>query len=410
MSPADALNARLKAAHPAAASLLSDVGRRIYFPKGVPAQSAEAKGCPVNATIGQYTDGHGGAEALVAIRDGIGAGVSLEDAVLYPAQGGVPALRDTWRARLVATAGESIGRPLVTAGLTQGLATVADLFVDAETDVIVPDPCWGNYNLIFGVRRGGNLVRWRLLDGDRVDVAGLRALLSSCTRKTVLVLNFPSNPVGFSPSVADAHAIVDALSACPVPLLVVTDDAYMGMVWDDTCMAGSLFDAVVAAALPRVVPVKIDGATKELFFFGGRVGFLTFGLTGEPAAVLEDKAMGVLRATTSTTAAPSQALVLRALRDPDLAVQRARILERIRARHDRLRDGLAKAGVETLPFNAAFFVLLKVRGDAEQARKALLAEGVGVVAFPAAGALRVSYASVALEDIDMLVAALARHA
>ena len=410
MSPADALNARLQAANPAAAALLSDVGRRIYFPKGVPAQSAEAKGCPVNATIGQYTDGHGGAEALQAIRDGLGPGISLEDAVLYPAQGGVPALRDAWRARLAATAGESIGRPLVTAGLTQGLATIADLFVDADTDVIVPDPCWGNYRLIFGVRRGGNLVPWRLLDGDRVDVEGLRALLATQTRKTVLVLNFPSNPVGFSPTVDDARAIVGALSASPVPLVVVTDDAYMGMVWDAACMAGSLFDAIVAAALPGVVPIKVDGATKELFFFGGRVGFLTFGLSGEAAAVLEDKAMGVLRSTTSTTAAPSQALVLRALRDPDLAVQRERILGRIRRRHDRLRDGLAAAGVQTLPFNAAFFVLVRVSGDPEAARRALLQEGVGVVSFPAAGALRVSYASVALEDIDSLVAALARHA
>lgn len=410
MSPADALNARLHAAHPAAAALLSDVGRRIYFPQGVPAQSAEAKGCPVNATIGQFTDGHGGAAALRAIREGLGPAVRLEDAVLYPAQGGVPALRDTWRARLAATAGESIGRPLVTAGLTQGLATVADLFVDADTDVVVPDPCWGNYNLIFGVRRGGRLVPWRLLDGDRVDTAGLRALLATRTRKTVLVLNFPSNPVGFSPTLAEARAVVDALSACPVPLLVVTDDAYMGMVWDAERLAGSLFDAVVAAALPHVVPVKIDGATKELFFFGGRVGFLTFGLCGEAAAVLEDKAMGVLRSTTSTTAAPSQALVLQALHDPDLAVQRDEILQQIRERHDRLREGLAAAGVETLPFNAAFFVLVRVGGDPEAIRRALLAEGVGVVSVPAAGALRVSYASVALADIDTLVEALARHA
>jgi aspartate/methionine/tyrosine aminotransferase len=410
MSPADALNARLQAAHPAAFAVLSDVGRRIHFPKGVPAQSAEARGCPVNATIGQYTDGHGGAAALKAIQDGLGPDVRLEDAVLYPAQGGVPALRDAWRARLAATAGPGIGRPLVTAGLTQGLATVADLFVDADTDVIVPDPCWGNYNLIFGTRRGGALVRWSLLDGDRVDIDGLRTLLAARSRKTVLVLNFPSNPVGFSPTVEEAQAIVAALADCPVPLVVVTDDAYMGMVWDPTRMAGSLFDGVVAAGHPHVLPIKIDGATKELFFFGGRVGFLTFGVDGEAAAVLEDKAMGVLRATTSTTAAPSQALVLRALHDPELAVQREALLDRIRARYERLRDGLAAAGVPTLPYNAAFFVLVKVSGDAEAIRRALLAEGVGVVAFPAAGALRVSYASVALDDIDTLVAALARHA
>jgi aspartate/methionine/tyrosine aminotransferase len=363
----------------------------------------------VNATIGQYTDGHGRATALRAIREGFGPQIALEDAILYPAQGGVPALRDAWRARLVPTAGESISRPLVTAGLTQGLATVADLFIDADTDVIIPDPCWGNYTLLFGVRRGGNLIRWPMLAGDRVNIVGLRALLAARTRKTVVILNFPSNPGGFSPTLADADEIVAALADSPVPLVVVSDDAYMGMVWDPTRMTGSLFDTIVAANLPNLVPVKVDGATKELFFFGGRVGFLTFGLGGDAAAVLEEKAKGVLRATTSTTSAPGQTLVLRALNDPDLAVQREQILQHIRARHDRLRDGLRDAGIETLPFNAAFFVLVKVKGDAEAVRKALLVDGVGVVSFPAARALRVSYASVAVEDIDTLVAALARH-
>lgn len=410
MSPADHLNARLQTARPAAAASLSALGRRIYFPKGVPAQSAEARDCAVNATIGQYTDGHGGASALEAIRDGLGPGLPLEETVLYPAQGGVPALRDAWRARLSATAGEHIGRPLVTAGLTQGLATVADLFVDADTDVILPDPCWGNYNLINGVRAGGRLVPWRLLEGDRVDVAGLRHLLATRERKTVLVLNFPSNPVGFSPTVDEARAIIGALADCPVPLVAVVDDAYMGMVWDPTRMTGSLFDAIVAAGHDNVLPIKIDGATKELFFFGGRVGFLTFGVDGEAAAVLEDKAMGVLRSTTSTTSAPSQALVLRALRDPGLAVQREALLARIRARHDRFRAGLEAAGLEAMPFNAAFFVLVKVSGDAEAVRQALLREGVGVVAVPSESAVRVSYASVAIEDIDTLVSALARHA
>ena len=410
MSPSDALNARLEAVRPSAAASLSAVGRRIYFPRGGPAQSAEARGCPINATIGQYTDGHGGAAALSAIRNGMSPDVPLEETVLYPAQGGVPALRDTWRSRLAATAGEDIGRPLVTAGLTQGLSTVADLFVDADTDVILPDPCWGNYNLIFGVRAGGRLVRWRVLDGDGVNVEGLRSLLEGRTRKTVLVLNFPSNPVGLAPTIDEARAIVETLASCPVPLVVLSDDAYMGMVWDPTRMTGSLFDAVVAAGHDHVLPIKVDGATKELFFFGGRVGFLTFGVAGDAAAVLEDKAMGALRATTSTTSAPGQALVLRALRDPDLAVQREAILARIRARHDRFRERLDAAGLDAMPFNAAFFVLVKVSGDAEAVRKSLLKEGVGVVAVPSESAVRVSYASVALEDIDALVDAIARHA
>ncbi len=408
MPPVDVLNQRLRAAHPVAAALLSDVGGRIYFPRGVPAQSAEAAGCAVNATIGQLTDGHGGAIALQAIAAGLQC-MALEDAVLYPPQGGNKALRQAWRARLAATAGPGISLPVVTAGLTQGLSTLADLFVDADTDVIIPDPCWGNYRLIFGVRRGGDLVNWSLLDGDRVDIDGLRAVLAARTRKTVLVLNFPSNPVGFAPTLEEADAVVAALAACPVPLVVLCDDAYLGMVWEADRLAGSLFDRVVAAGHPHVLPVKVDGATKELFFFGGRVGFVTYGVTGDAAAVLEDKTLGVLRATTSTTSAPAQALVLAALRDPDLAAQRAVILADIEHRYRLLRDGLAAAGIAALPFNSGFFALVPTPGDPEPIRQALLAEGVGVVAFPTDHALRISYASVAPEDVPALVAALARH-
>lgn len=408
MSPADSLNTRLRAAHPAAADALSPVGRRIYFPQGIPAQSAEAKSCAINATIGQLTNGHGGAMPLPAIAAGLQA-LPADGGVLYPPQGGNKQLRSMWRDRLAATAGDAISLPIVTNGLTHGLSAVTDLFVDADTDVILPDPCWGNYRLVFGVRGGGRLVKWRLLDGDRVDVDGLRELLASRTRKTVLVLNFPSNPLGFSPTVDEADAIVAALSACPQPLVVLSDDAYLGMVWEPDRLAGSLFDRVVAAGHERVLPVKVDGATKEFFFFGGRVGFLTFGVGGDAAAVLEQKAIGLLRSTVSAVTAPGQALVLAALQDPDLATHRATILSDLEDRYRRLRDGLAAAGVESRPFNAGFFVLLPTPGDPEPIRKALLAEGVGVVAFPADQALRVGYASVAPEDIPTLVAALARH-
>ena len=49
------INILIKRLHPAAWLTLSPLGKRLYFPKGVPVQAQEAidAGCDYNATIGQ---------------------------------------------------------------------------------------------------------------------------------------------------------------------------------------------------------------------------------------------------------------------------------------------------------------------------------------------------------------------
>jgi len=58
---AEGLNRRLEAAAPEVLAMLSAYGRRIYFPKGILSQSAEAKqkAKRFNATIGIATEGDG---------------------------------------------------------------------------------------------------------------------------------------------------------------------------------------------------------------------------------------------------------------------------------------------------------------------------------------------------------------
>jgi aspartate/methionine/tyrosine aminotransferase len=395
-TPADELNERLAAAHPAAAALLSGLGRRAFYPRGVPAQAAEAAGCRFNATIGQLTDGHGGALPLPAMARVLGP---LGRGVLYGRQGGETALRAAWRGRLLRDgAPESVGTPLVTVGITHGLALAADLFAGRGTPVLVPAPGWGNYRHIFGMRRGAAVEGVPVLDGDRLAVDALAARLARLDRPAVLILNFPSNPLGYVPSPAEAARLVEVVAETPVPLAVLLDDAYAHMVWDGTRQATSLFGALVRRGGPRVVPIKLDGATKELFFFGGRVGFFTVGLEGAAAAVLEEKAMGVLRATVSSCPHPSQLAALAALEDPALDAEVEALRELIRRRGEALRAALDAHGLRPLPFHGGFFCLLPVPGDAEALRRRLLARGVGVVSHPEVGAIRLAYASLTAED------------
>jgi aspartate/methionine/tyrosine aminotransferase len=406
MEVADHLNAVLRRGHPAAERCLSGLGRRLFFPSGVTAQAAEAAGCALNATIGQFVGDDGEAIPLPAMA-GHFSDSQGRQVFLYAPQGGRRDLRRAWQARLRTQTSGPMSLPMVTSGLTHGLSIVADLFTDVGTRVLLPDPGWGNYSHIFGTRRGAELVRYAVLDErGRLNLAAIDAALAATTGPSVLLLNFPSNPLGYTPCTAEAVALVEIIQRAPHPLVVLCDDAYHGMSWEEGLAVDGIFPLLADSDPARILPVKIDGATKELFFFGGRVGFITFGIDSEAGAVLEEKARALTRATISSVSAPSQAMVMEALSARDLAEQQAALREILRRRYRALKAALVRHRLTAWPFNSAFFALLKVE-NSDVIRRGLLQDGVGLVAFP--GALRLSYSTIPEEDIDRLVAITARH-
>ena len=91
------LNARLETAAPEVLAMLSALGRRLYYPKGILTQSAEArqKAHRSNATIGIATEG-GEPMHLPSIAQSL-VGISAADAFDYASPGGRPGLRERWR-------------------------------------------------------------------------------------------------------------------------------------------------------------------------------------------------------------------------------------------------------------------------------------------------------------------------
>ena len=73
---------------------------------------------------------------------------------------------------------------------------------------------------------------------------------------------------------------LDAIRNTTKPIVVICDDAYNGFVYENDRITRSPFHELADADPARVLPIKVDGATKELCFFGGRVGFVTFGVSG----------------------------------------------------------------------------------------------------------------------------------
>jgi aspartate/methionine/tyrosine aminotransferase len=415
MSDATDLLTQLSRAYPAVARTLSPLGRAAAFPRGIPFQAGEARAARLNATIGQVTDGAGAPMPLGPLAAAAG-GLDPRATFLYSPQPGHAPVREGWRRwQALAAGGAADGvpatLPFMMHGLTHGLASVADLFVDADTTVILPDLAWENYDLVFSMRAGAPVLRWSLYDGDALGVAHLADALARVQGKAVVVLNFPSNPTGFTPTPDEVAALADALAAHPGPLVVVVDDAYQGVVHEPGRQVASLYWTLARRLDPeRAVVVKVDGATKELFFFPSRVGFLTFAAPdADAAAALENKLNGLVRGTVGSPPGPSQAIIAAAL--GDLPATRAAFEEgvaAIRARYEALRDALASVNnprMRPLPFNGAYFLVLALADglDPEVLRLRLLKErSVGVIALGGAG-LRLAYCSTRAADLPEIV-------
>jgi hypothetical protein len=166
---AQQLNERLEQAAPAVLAMLSPLGRRLYFPKGILSQTAEAKqkAKRFNATIGIATE-NGGPMYLPSMHRHL-VDVAPADAYNYAPPAGRQTLRERWREKLVAEnpslRGKAWGLPIVTSALTHGLALVGDLFVGEGDRIVLPDQLWGNYRLTYEVRLGAEIVTYPFYAG-----------------------------------------------------------------------------------------------------------------------------------------------------------------------------------------------------------------------------------------------------
>ncbi len=411
----------IESASPALWAALSRLGREVAFPPDIPFQAAEAKGRRYNATIGQITDGAGRPLPIPELADALSLPeAALDRALLYSPVEGRPELRDRWRRwqrRGVADEVPS-SRPLVTVGLTHGLSLVADLFGGPGRAVAVAEPFWGNYRQTFATRTGARMVTAPGYRDGRFDPEALAGALSAVPdgEPAVAIVNLPSNPGGYMPTATERERLVASLAAAAErrPLVVVCDDAYAGLVYEPDVPPRSLFWDLIALH-ERLVPVKIDGATKELAFFGGRVGFLTFpfAVDSDTAAAMESKVKCLVRAVVGSPVATSQVLVDAALAADGIEGRIDALRRRLGRRYRVLREalgGIDSPALRPLPFNAGCFALVELATgvDPERARRHLLERhDTGVIAIRPRY-LRLALCSVGAADLPDLVAAVVR--
>ncbi|MCX8032979.1 MAG: aminotransferase class I/II-fold pyridoxal phosphate-dependent enzyme [Thermoleophilia bacterium] len=413
------LNNTIRAHAPAVFRLLSELGRALYFPKGILTQTAEAKekAFKYNATIGEAREDQR-AMGLPSITKLV-SGLTPDDMLPYAPAAGRADLRKLWKEHIKQSnpsLGEApISLPVVTTGITHGLSTVADMFFDAGDVLLLPDKLWGNYRMVFGVKRGARLGTYPLLTPDGgFDLDGFRQVVTTQADvgRVSVLFNFPNNPIGYTISQQEAEAIrdilVDAAERYQCDVLAICDDAYFGLFYGDSPFRESLF-SLLAGAHPRVLAIKLDGASKEDYAWGLRVGFLTYGIEGGAPVyeALEKKTAGCIRATVSNASNLSQALLVKAMQDPDYQAEREEKYRVLAQRAARALEVLADpkfAQAWTLyPFNSGYFLCVRLHGlDAEQYRVRLLNEyGVGVISTSDTD-IRVAISCVEEEDIPDL--------
>ncbi len=412
------LNQTIEREAPAVMRMLSALGRELYFPKGILTQTAEAnqKAHRFNATIGEAREAKKSMGLDAILRHF--SDLSADNVLPYAPSAGRADIRKAWQAEIRAknpSLGDTpISLPVVTSGITHGLSTVADMFVDEGDVVLFPDKLWGNYLLVFSVKRGAKAGRYPLLDIDKgLDVDGLRKTVAenAVRGKLIILFNFPNNPTGYSITAAEADAIKDILveaadGGCDI--VALCDDAYFGLFFDEEVMKESLFTRL-ADAHERILAVKLDGASKEDFAWGLRLAFMTYAIKGGQGAyeALEKKTGGCIRGTISNSPNVSQELLMRALSDPDYVAQKAEKFEVLKSRAGVARSVLADPKFAEAwapyPFNSGYFMCLRMRGlDAEAYRQKLLDDyGVGVISTSDTD-IRVAHSSVDEADIPAL--------
>ena len=145
--------------------MLSERGKNIFFPKlGILAQSAQAKGKAINATIGEAVEDDGTSMHLPEF-DVL---VNMPTANIFPyaPSFGKPELRALWKDSIYrknpSLKDTVISNPIATNGLTHGISMAGYMFANEGDTVLLSNHYWENYNLIFENSYGAKVSTFEL--------------------------------------------------------------------------------------------------------------------------------------------------------------------------------------------------------------------------------------------------------
>jgi len=415
---AEELNRILNDQNPAVYELLSAKGKAIYFPaRGILAQGAAAKGKDINATIGTAYEDDGKPMVLSSVAGLLK--IDAKDAFPYAPSEGIKPLREKWKELILAKnsslGNQEISLPVVTCGVTSGLSIIGYMFAEKGDEIIMADLYWENYDLVYGNAFGAKLRFFNLFKNGAFDIDSFRKSINrSKAGKKLILLNFPNNPSGYTPTQKEGEEIILVLKEAAEAgnrMLVILDDSYFGLVFEDGVMTESLFSRL-AGCHRNLLAIKADGLTKEEYAWGLRVGFITYGIKDgnrELYKALEDKTAGAVRGNISNAPHLSQSIFLQALNSETYSKEKQDNKRKIGERYLKIKALLAehpeyREYFEALPFNSGYFMCVKIKNaDPDKVWRLLLDKySTGVICYNEKALLRLAFASTPMNKIEKL--------
>lgn len=357
-------------------SFFSKLGENIILPQDVLIQSKETAAIPgaINATIGIATSNKK-AMALPSINKVI-TEINNSEYLPYSPTPGLPKMRELWKEKILAD-NPSINKdflslPMVTTGITQGIDIAANLFSERGDALLLPNLFWQNYAQIYTIKLGNKIYKYNQFDeNNEFSISNFKETLYSIKEdKISLILNFPNNPTGYTPSDAELNSLVDVISTYAKEnknkqLIIVSDDAYFGLFFEKNHKTPTLSATYKLSENENCLIVKLDGITKEFYSWGLRVGFITYYTkNNELRKILLEKTQGYLRSTTSSPSNLSQQIAVRLL-DNKQSLEEKEINDKIiKERYNELKQAISTEQldqlVRVLPFNSGYFFTIKL--------------------------------------------------
>jgi len=384
---------------------LSELGKRIYLPQGVFYWAGRAKKeAEIMGTLGS---------AFGYERDFIEGGTSewvpcyLEDIknytkfnvneiVPYSKISGLEDLKTIWKNWIIEKSlinktvekerlnrlENYISTPVITSGLTNGIFLCCSLFLSSGDYIISTNKRWGNYDNIIEKLLGAKIKSFEFFVKNKFSVQGLREAIyevSKIQEKIVLILGFPNNPTGYIPKKEELEEIINILRLSQKdiskPIIVLIDDAYEPYIYSNNVINRSIFYELHDLE-EDIIPIKIDGITKEFLLYGGRIGFVTFGLkpnwvnSEEELYILKteinNKLSGLIRTTISNCNHFYQSLIINLFKDvgtDGLIKRRDKVKALLKVRYEKINAELRKiknSDISVDPNAGGFFVFVNL--------------------------------------------------
>jgi aspartate/methionine/tyrosine aminotransferase len=414
---AKSLNNIIEKKNPGVLQMLSERGKNIFFPKlGILAQSAQAKGKEINATIGEAVEDDGTSMHLPEFD----ALINMPSSEIFPYSPsfGKPEFRALWKESIYrknpSLKDMVISTPIATNGLTHGISMTGYLFANENDTVLLSDHYWENYNLIFENAYGAKVSTFELFENGGFNVKDFSVKLNeSKGDKIITLLNFPNNPAGYIPLKSEIKGIIAAIKNVAdkgKKVVVIIDDAYFGLVYEEDVFAESIF-VELSNLSENVLAVKLDGPTKEDYVWGIRVGFITYGIKGgdqELYEALENKTAGAVRGNISNISQLAQSLLYKVYLSPTYEESKEQKFAILKNRYQVLRRELSNPKYAEyftpLPFNSGYFMCIEPKNGlvAEDIRKQLLEKySTGVIVL--GDVIRLAFSAVPQSKLPQLV-------